>query len=85
MKLAFTEEQEQLRQDIRAYITDLMTDELRAELNQEFKGEGGGPIWKECMRKLGKDGWIGLGWPKEYGGQGFDTFDPGDAFIGFCR
>ncbi len=69
MKLAFTEEQEQLRQDIRAYITDLMTDELRAELNQEFKGEGGGPIWKECMRKLGKDGWIGLGWPKEYGGM----------------
>lgn len=69
MKLAFTDEQEQLRRDIRAYITSMMTDQLRAELHQDFKGEGGGPIWRECMRKLGRDGWIGLGWPKEYGGQ----------------
>ena len=55
MNLKFTEEQEQLRLEIREYITNLVTDELRAELNHDFKGEGGGPIWKECMRKLGEE------------------------------
>ncbi len=69
MKLAFSDEHEKLRQDIRAYIGELMTDELKDELSHDFKGEGGGPIWKECMRKMGRDGWIGLGWPKEYGGM----------------
>ena len=69
MKLAFTEEHEKLRHEIREYISGIMTDELKEELRHDFKGEGGGPIWKDSMRKMGKDGWIGLGWPKEYGGM----------------
>ena len=69
MKLAFSAEHQKLREGLREYISGLMTEELRAELNQEFKGEGGGPIWKEAMRKMGRDGWIGLGWPKSYGGM----------------
>jgi len=69
MKLAFTPEQEQLRKDLRAYFAKMMTPELKEELRHDFKGEGGGPIWKQTMRQLGKDGWIGLGWPKAYGGM----------------
>ena len=69
MKLAFSAEHEQLRKELRAYFKKMMTPELKEELRHDFKGEGGGPIWKQTMRQLGKDGWIGLGWPKTYGGM----------------
>lgn len=69
MKLAFTPEQEKLRTELRAYFANIMTPELKEELRHDFKGEGGGPIWKQTMRQMGKDGWIGLGWPKIYGGM----------------
>ncbi len=69
MKLAFTDEQEQLRQELRSYFGNMMTEELKDELRHDFKGEGGGPLWKEAMLQMGRDGWIGLGWPKSYGGM----------------
>jgi len=69
MKLAFSAEHEKLRKDLRAYFKKMMTPELKEELRHDFKGEGGGPLWKQTMRQLGKDGWIGLGWPKAYGGM----------------
>jgi len=34
------------------------------------RGEYGGPKSKEFIRQLGADGWLGVGWPTEYGGQG---------------
>jgi len=69
MKLAFSAEHEKLRKDLRAYFAKMMTPELKEELRHDFKTEGGGPLWKQTMRQLGKDGWIGLGWPKVYGGM----------------
>jgi alkylation response protein AidB-like acyl-CoA dehydrogenase len=36
----------------------------------EIRGsEGGGPEFRRVLRELGKDGWLGVGWPKEYGGR----------------
>ena len=67
MELAYTPEQERLRQEIRAYFADLMTPEVEAEVAQ---GETGGPACLEAVRKMGRDGWLGIGWPTEYGGQG---------------
>ena len=69
MQLSFTPEQEALRQQLRDYFKTLMTPALKAELNQDFKHEGGGPLWRAAMKQLGSDGWIGLGWEKAYGGQ----------------
>lgn len=69
MHFAFTPEQTALRDQLRSYFKELMTPALKAELNHDFKHEGGGPLWREAMRKLGSDGWIGLGWEKQYGGQ----------------
>ena len=37
--------------------------------------EGGGPGFKAAMRQMGRDGWIGLGWPKEMGGRGFTPLE----------
>ncbi len=69
MQLSFTPEQEALRVQLRSYFKELMTPALKAELNQDFKHEGGGALWRAAMKKLGVDGWIGLGWEKAYGGQ----------------
>ena len=68
MDFALTPEQEQFGQEFRDYLKTAITPELRAEM-EELK-EYGGPVSKEFFRKLGADGWLGVGWPKEYGGQG---------------
>jgi hypothetical protein len=65
--LDYTPEQQALRQELRAYFAELLTDEVRAELGAP--GEGG-PAYRELVARIGKDGWLGIGWPKEFGGQG---------------
>jgi alkylation response protein AidB-like acyl-CoA dehydrogenase len=69
MHLEFTPEQQRLRQEIRAYYRELFTPELRAALDAEWE-EMGGPVFREVVGRMGKDGWLGIGWPREYGGQG---------------
>ncbi|MFP6627305.1 MAG: acyl-CoA dehydrogenase family protein [Deltaproteobacteria bacterium] len=69
MYLDFTAEQQRLRQEIRQYYRDLFTPELRAALDQEWH-EVGGPVYREVVARMGGDGWLGIGWPKEFGGQG---------------
>jgi 3-oxocholest-4-en-26-oyl-CoA dehydrogenase alpha subunit len=67
MYLAETTEQQALRKELRAYFADLLTPELRTELGRA--GEGS-PVFRQVIRRLGADGWLGLAWPTEYGGQG---------------
>jgi alkylation response protein AidB-like acyl-CoA dehydrogenase len=67
MYIGYDEDQDALRQELRAYYDDLLTDELRAKLAVEH---GVGPETRKAARQMGKDGWLGIGWPKEYGGQG---------------
>ncbi|ROS05296.1 acyl-CoA dehydrogenase [Sinobacterium caligoides] len=74
MKVEFTPEQEALRTELRAYFDELMTPELRAEVDAT-PGEGGGELFWQAMDKLGKDGWIGVGWSKERGGRGMTAFE----------
>lgn len=67
-----TAEQLALRRELRAYYAELLTDEVRAGLGDV--GEGGNQ-WRPVVRRIGKDGWLGIGWPKEYGGQGRPATD----------
>ena len=30
-----------------------------------------GPIYRDVVRRMGRDGWLGVGWPEGYGGRGF--------------
>jgi alkylation response protein AidB-like acyl-CoA dehydrogenase len=69
MYLDFTEEQLALRQEIRGYYERLFTPELRAAFDEEWD-ECGGPIFRQIVGSMGRDGWLGIGWPREYGGQG---------------
>jgi alkylation response protein AidB-like acyl-CoA dehydrogenase len=70
MYVDLTPEQAALRDQLRGYFANLMTDKLRDELRQSSGGEGGGPEYRRILKQLASDGWLGIGWPKEYGGQG---------------
>lgn len=68
MHLRSSPEITELREELRSYFAALLTDEVRAGLREE--GEKGGPVLAATMRQMGADGWLGIGWPTEYGGQG---------------
>jgi len=76
MQISYTPEQERLRQRLRDYFAGLMTPERRASLAREGGGDyGDGGAYKELVRELGRDGWLALGWPAEYGGQDGSMLD----------
>ena len=69
MKIEFTKNQIKLREELRDYFNDLMNENLSKELKMSGGEGGGGPEFKKALKKIGQDGWIGLSWPKKYGGQ----------------
>src|SRR2546423_15303903 len=77
MRLAFTPEQEALRAELRTYFEGLLPPEVKSQIRY---GESGGEVYRRVIRQMGKDGWLGIGWPKEYGGQGRS---PVEQFIFF--
>ena len=72
MDLTESREQQQLRRDLRAYFAALLPPQERRAAHEE--GVGGGRF-REIVRRLGADGWLGIGWPLEYGGQGRSIAD----------
>lgn len=75
MRISYTPEQEDLRRELRAYFSKLMTPE-RSEALLAVGGEyGTGDAYRETVAQMGRDGWLALGWPKEYGGQARSTMD----------
>jgi alkylation response protein AidB-like acyl-CoA dehydrogenase len=72
MHLEYTAEQQQLRQQIRAQLESVMTPERSAAVSSR---EEGGPAVKECVRALAAANLLGVGWPKEFGGQGFSAIE----------
>lgn len=69
MRLAYSDSQIALRDELRAYFDALLTPAVRAELGPR-PGEHCGPGYRRVVKQMGADGWLGIGWPKEYGGQG---------------
>jgi 3-oxocholest-4-en-26-oyl-CoA dehydrogenase alpha subunit len=72
MFLEYTPEQQALRKELREYFAQLLTPAVRAELGEP--GEGS-PLFRDVVRQIGTDGWLGIGWPREYGGQGRPATD----------
>lgn len=72
MFLAYTPEQEALRKELREYFARLLTPEVRAELGEPGEGSR---RFRSVVRQMGADGWLGVGWPKEFGGQGRPATD----------
>ncbi|MQA07105.1 MAG: acyl-CoA dehydrogenase [Pseudonocardiaceae bacterium] len=69
MRIAYTDEQERLRKQLREYFTDLMTPDRREALTSGAGDYGDGTVYKDVVRQMGADGWLALGWPEEHGGQ----------------
>lgn len=67
MELRESAEQLALRRELRAYFARLLPDEKRRRAGEEGVG---GEYFREVVTLLGQDGWLGIGWPTEYGGQG---------------
>jgi len=59
-------EVKELRKEARAYFKQLMTPERLEGCHARESGE----VYRETIRQMGKDGWLTVGWPTEYGGKG---------------
>ena len=66
MLIDLTSHQLALRDELRGYFAGLLTPEARAALLTERHGG----VYREVVRRMGRDGWLGVGWPTEYGGRG---------------
>ncbi len=67
MEIGYTQEQEALRNQLREYYANLLTPEVEAQLAESH---GIGPHMRRVVKQMAEDGWLGIGWPTEYGGQG---------------
>ena len=67
IEIGYTEEQEALRDTLRDYYANLLTPEVEAQLADSH---GIGPDMRRVVKQMAQDGWLGIGWPTEYGGQG---------------
>ncbi len=75
MDLGFTRQQEQLRADLRTYFDELMTPDVRAALTSDEGEYGDGAAYREIVRRMGRDGWLTLGWPRDSYGAGRSMVD----------
>ncbi|HXW35273.1 MAG TPA: acyl-CoA dehydrogenase family protein [Acidimicrobiales bacterium] len=66
MRLELTDDQRELQGTLREYF---------AALVDEMAPGGDRPDYLRAIRRMGEDGWLGLGWPKEFGGQGRGPID----------
>jgi alkylation response protein AidB-like acyl-CoA dehydrogenase len=67
VRFAETAEESALRGRVRSYLEDLLPPTEREQLGAP--GESA-QKFRAVVRRLGRDGWLGVGWPTEYGGQG---------------
>lgn len=67
MFIDLTPEQHALRTKVRDYFNNLMAGDLKLRM----RGAEGGEEYRNLLKTMGRDGWLALGWPKEYGGQGY--------------
>jgi len=74
MNFAYTPEQETFREEIRQFIAENVTSEILAEV-EESGVRSRGPKTRDMYQKIAGRGWIGISWPKEYGGQGGSRID----------
>lgn len=78
MNFGFTEAQEALRREVQLYVAENVTPELVDEMDIHSASErtrGRGPLAKELFKNLSARGWLGIAYPKEYGGQAGSRVD----------
>jgi alkylation response protein AidB-like acyl-CoA dehydrogenase len=73
MRFEFTEDQIKWRDEIRSFLIQNITPDLRQEMREVPEPEEG-PLTKVFQKKVAEKGWNKVSWPVEYGGMGGTTF-----------
>ncbi len=74
MDFGFTAEQEALRQEVVEFIKERVTPDVLGEVETSLE-TGMGPHHHKLLKEIAEKGWVGISWPKEYGGQGGSRID----------
>lgn len=74
MDFGYTPHQEALREEVLHFVDEHVSPELMAEIENEGERVRG-PLVRELYKKIAENGWIGISWPKEYGGQDGSRID----------
>ena len=74
MDFGYTQEEENLRLKVLDFIAANVGQGLLDEMESGEDG-GRGPEYRELVKKVADKGWIGISWPKEYGGQSGSRID----------
>jgi alkylation response protein AidB-like acyl-CoA dehydrogenase len=70
--LEYTPEQQRLRTELRAYFAELVPEDSLARHGDRREQKR---YYRDIIRRLGADQWLGVGWPKEYGGRGLSAIE----------
>lgn len=68
MDVRLTTEETRFKVEAEKYFSSLVTADQREALRRDEYGEA----YKQICKKLGADGWLGVGWPEKFGGRGMD-------------
>ncbi|OAT68527.1 acyl-CoA dehydrogenase [Mycobacteroides immunogenum] len=71
MLIDLTPEQAKLQSELRQYFSNLVT----ADETRDMMVDRHSSSYEAVVRRMGRDGWLGVGWPKEYGGHGFGPLE----------
>ncbi|RPE73015.1 hypothetical protein EDC62_0726 [Tibeticola sediminis] len=71
MDLAFTPEEQQFREEVRAWVRANLPPDIAHKVHNALT------LSRDDMQRwakiLGKKGWLGYGWPKQFGGPGWNA------------
>jgi alkylation response protein AidB-like acyl-CoA dehydrogenase len=73
MDLDFTPEQEAFRADIRAWVAASLPADIAHKVHNGLRQSR--DDLQRWAKILGAKGWLGYGWPKEFGGPGWDAIE----------
>ncbi len=74
MEFAYTAEQQALRDEVQRFIQENVNEDVRSEIeNTDEMSQG--PLVRDLRKKVAAKGWVGISWPKEYGGQDGSRID----------
>ena len=71
MDLTFGKEELAFQQEVRDWLKDNFTPELKGELKASRNAYLPKERLIDWQKRLAKKGWLCTGWPKEFGGPGF--------------
>jgi alkylation response protein AidB-like acyl-CoA dehydrogenase len=71
MHLELSADQAALQKTLREYFATVVTPEEAETMLVTRHGE----VYRDVVKRMGRDGWLGVGWPTEYGGRGFGQLE----------